>query len=87
MVNRLGKRRRHVVSWIHVTGRGKSTGGVGPSLRETITHGRMSVQMRNGSKDTTGGMGGPRCVGTTESREIRKDGINITRLIIDQFIF
>ena len=31
MVNRrLGKRRRHAISWIHATGRGKIAGGAGP---------------------------------------------------------
>ena len=68
---RLGKRRRHVLYWIHSTRRGKNAGGVGPSLRETITHGRMSVRMRKGSNDTVDGMGCPRCVGTIGSREIR----------------
>ena len=71
MVNRLGKRRRYVVSLINATRRGKGAGGAGPSLRETITHGRMRVWMRKGSNDTVDGMGCPQCIGTTESREIR----------------
>ena len=68
---RLGKRRRHAVSWIHATGRGESVGGVDPSPRETITHGRMSVWMRNDSNNTVSDIGFPWCVGTTGSREIR----------------
>ena len=39
---RLGKRRRHAVSWIHATGRGKSARGAGPSMRETVAHRRLT---------------------------------------------
>ena len=84
---RLGKRRRHVVSWIHATGRGKSARGAGPSLRATIAHRRLSIRMRKGSNDTVGGMRCPRGVSTTGPGEVRKNGINITRLSIDQVIF
>ena len=42
---RLGKRRRHAVSWIHATGRGKSARGDGPSGREAVAHRRLSIQM------------------------------------------
>ena len=81
---RLGKRRRHAVSWIHATGRGKSAG---PSLRETIAHRRLSIRMGKGSNDTVGGMRCPRGVSATGPREVRKNGINITRLSVDQVIF
>ena len=84
---RLGKRRRHVVSWIHATGRGESAGGVGPSLRETIAHRRLSVWMGKGSNDTVGGMRCPRGVSAAGPGEVRKNGINITRLSVDQVIF
>ena len=84
---RLGKRRRHVVSWIHATGRGKSAGGAGPSLRGTISHRSLSVWMGKGSNDTVGGMRCPRGVSATEPGEVRKNGINITRLSVDQVIF
>ena len=87
MVNRLGKRRRHAVSWIHATRRGKSSGGVGPFLRETIAHGRLSIWMRKSSNDTVKRLRCPRGVSTIGSREVRKDGINITGLSIDQVIF
>ena len=43
--------------------------------------------MRKGSNDTVGGTRCPRCVGTTRSREIRQDGINITKMCVDQVIF
>ena len=84
---RLGKRRRHAVSWIHATGRGKSARGAGPSLRETIAHRRLSVWMGKGSNDTVGGMRCPRGVSATGPGDVRKDGINITRLSVDQVIF
>ena len=84
---RLGKRRRHVVSWIHATGRGKSARGVGPSVRETVAHRRLSIWMGKGSNDTVGGMRRPRGVSATEPGEVRKDSINITRLGVDQVIF
>ena len=84
---RLGKRRRHAVSWIHATGRGKSARGAGPSLRETIAHRRLSIQMRKGSNDTISGMRCPHGVSATGPREVRVDGINITRLSIDKVIF
>ena len=84
---RLGKRRRHVVSWIHATGRGKSARGVGPSVRETIAHRRLSIRMGKGSNDTVGGMRCPRGVSAAGPGEVRKNGINITRLSIDQVIF
>ena len=80
---RLGKRMRHAVSWIHATWRGKSARGVGPSLRETIAHRRLSIRMRKGSNDTVGGMRCPRGVSTAGPGEVRKDGINITRLGVD----
>ena len=80
---RLGKRRRHAVSWIHATGRGKSARGVGPSLRETIAHRRLSIWMRKGSNDIVGRMRCPRGVSATGPGEVREDGINITRLSID----
>ena len=84
---RLGKRRRHAVSWIHATGRGESAGGAGPSLWGTIAHRRLSGWMGKGSNDTVGGMRCPRGVSATGPREVRKDGINITRLSVDQVIF
>ena len=84
---RLGKRRRHAVSWIHATGRGKSARGASPSLRETIAHRRLSVRMRKGSNDTIGGMRCPRGVSATGPGEVRKNEINITRLSVDQVIF
>ena len=80
---RLGKRRRHAVSWMHVTGRGKSAGGAGPSLRETIAHRRLGVWMGNGSNDTVGGMRCPWGVSATCPGDVRKNGINITRLSVD----
>ena len=84
---RLGKRRRHAVSWIHATGRGKSARGAGPSLRETIAHRRLSVWMGKGSNDTIGRMRCPRGVSATRPGKVRKNGINITRLSVDQVIF
>ena len=84
---RLGKRRRHAVSWVHATGRGKSVRGAGPSERETVAHRRLSIRMGKGSNDTVGGMRCPRGVSATGPREARKDGINITRLGVDQVIF
>ena len=84
---RLGKRRRHAVSWIHATGRGKSARGAGPSLRETIAHRRLSVRMGKGSNDTVDGMRCPRGISAAEPGEVRKNGINITRLSVDQVIF
>ena len=84
---RLGKRMWHAVSWIHATWRGKSARGAGPSRRETIAHRRLSIRMRKGSNDTVGGMRCPRGVSATGPGEVRKDGINITRLSIDQVIF
>ena len=84
---RLGKRRRHAISWIHATGRGKSAGGAGPSLRETIAHRSLSIWMGKGSNDTVGEMRCPRGVSATGPGEVRKDGINITRLSVDQVIF
>ena len=84
---RLGKRRRHAISWIHATGRGKSARGAGPSLRETIAHKRLSIRMRKGSNDTVGGMRCPWGVSASGLGEVRKDGINITRLGVDQVIF
>ena len=83
---RLGKRMRHAVSWIHATWRGKSARGAGPSWRETIAHRRLSIWMKKGSNDTVGGMRCPRGVSATGHGEVRKDGINITRLSIDQVI-
>ena len=84
---RLGKRMRHAISWIHATWRGKSARGVGPSRRETIAHRRLSVWMGKGSNDTVGGMRCPRGVSASGLGEVRKDGINITKLSIDQVIF
>ena len=84
---RLGKRRRHAVSWIHVAGWGKSARGAGPSLRETIAHRRMSRWMGKRSNDTVGGMRCPWGVSATGPGDVRKDGINITRLSVDQVIF
>ena len=84
---RLDKRRRHVVSWIHATGRGKSARGAGPSLKETIAHRRLSVWMGKGSNDTVGGMRCPRGVSAAGPGEVRKNGINITILSVDQVIF
>ena len=84
---RLGKRRRHAVSWVHATGRGKSARGVGPSVRETVAHRRLSIRMGKGSNDTVGGMRCPQGVSATGPGEVRKDGINITRLSLDQVIF
>ena len=84
---RLGKRRRHAVSWIHATGRGESAGGAGPSLRETIVHRRLSVWMGKGSNDTVDGMRCPRGISATGPGDVRKNGINITRLSVNQVIF
>ena len=84
---RLGKRRRHAVSWIHATERGKSARGAGPSVRETVAHRRLSIRMGKGSNDTIGGMRCPRGVSATGPGEVRKNGINITRLSVDQVIF
>ena len=84
---RLGKRRRHALSWIHATGRGKSARGAGPSLRETIAHTRLSVRMGKGSNNTIGGMRCPQGVSAAGPGEVRKNGINITRLSLDQVIF
>ena len=84
---RLGKMRRHAVSWIHVTGRGKSARGASPSQRETIAHRRLSIRMRKGSNDTIDGMRCPRGVSASGPGEVRKDDINITRLNVDQVIF
>ena len=61
---RLGKMRRHAVSWICATRRGKSAGGAGPSLRETIAHGRLRIWIKESSNDTIGGV-------TTRSGKIR----------------
>ena len=84
---RLGKKRRHAVSSIHATRRGKSARGVDPSLRETIAQRRLSVRMGKGSNDTVGGMRCPWGVSATGPGEVRKNGINITRLSVDQVIF
>ena len=84
---RLGKTMRHAVSWIHATWRGKSARAVGPSLRETISHRRLSIRMRKGSNDIVGGMRCPRGVSATGPGEVRENGINITRLSVDQVIF
>ena len=84
---RLGKRRRHAVSWIHATGRGKSARGAGPSLRETIAHRRVSRWVGKRSNNTVGGMGCPRGVSATGPGDVRQNGINITRLSVDQVIF
>ena len=83
----LGNRMRHAVSWIHATGRGKSARDAGHSLRETIAHRRLSVRMGKGSNDTIGGMRCPWGISATRPGEVRKDGINITRLSVDQVIF
>ena len=84
---RLGKRRRHAVSWVHATGRGKSARGAGPFGRETVAHRRLSIRMGKGSNDTVGEMGCPWGVSAIGPGEFRKDGINITRLGVDQVIF
>ena len=84
---RLGKRRRHAISWIHAAGRGKSARGAGPSLRETIAHRRLSIPTGEGYNDTVSRMRCPRGVSATEFGEVRKDDINITRLSIDKVIF
>ena len=84
---RLGKRMRHAVSWIHATWRGKSARGAGPSRRETIAHRRLSIRKRKCSNDTVGGMRCPRGVSASRPGEVRKDGINITILCVDQVIF
>ena len=84
---RLGKRRRHAVSWIYATGRGKRARGAGPSVRETIAHRRLSIWMGKGSNDTGDRMRCPRGVSATGPGEVRKEGINITRLSVDQVIF
>ena len=54
-----------------------------PPLRKTITHGGLSIQIRESSNNIVGGMRYPRCVGTTGFGEVRKDGINLTRVSID----
>ena len=87
VIRRLRKRRRHAVSWVHATGRGKSARGAGPFGRETVAHRRLSIRMGKGSKDTVIGMRCPWGVSTTGPGEVRKDGINITRLGVDQVIF
>ena len=84
---RLGKRRRHAVSWIHVAGRGKSARGAGPALRETMAHRRVSRWVGKRSNNTVGGMRCPRGVSATGPGDVRKNGINITRLSVDQVIF
>ena len=84
---RLGKGRRHVVSWIHATGRGKSARGAGPFVRETIAHRRLSIWMGKGSNDTVSGMRCPWGISAAGPGEVRKNGINITKLGIDQVIF
>ena len=84
---RLHKRRRHAVSWIHATWRGKSARGASASWRETIAHRRLKIGMGKSSNDTVGEMICPQGVGATVSGEVRKDGINITRLSVDQVIF
>ena len=43
--------------------------------------------MGKSSNDTIGGMRCPRGISATEPGEVREDGINITRLSIDQVIF
>ena len=43
--------------------------------------------MRKGSNDTVGRMRCPRGVSATGPGEVRKDGINITRLSVDHVIF
>ena len=43
--------------------------------------------MGKGSNDTIDGVRGPRGVSATGPGKVRKDGINITRLSIDQVIF
>ena len=58
-----------------------------PPLRETIAHRRLSIRMGKGSNDTVGGMRCPRGVSATGPGDVRKDGINITRLSVDQVIF
>ena len=84
---RLGRKRRHAGSWMRATRRGRIAGGGAPSPTKTIAHGRLSGWMRESSNNTIGGMRCPRCVSATEFGEVRKDGINITRLSIDQVIF
>jgi len=84
---RLGKRRRHAVSWIHVAGRGQSARGAGPSLREAMAHRRVSRGVGKRSNNTVGGMRCPRGVSATGPGDVRKDGINITRLSVNQVIF
>ena len=41
----VGKRGRHAISRIHVTGRGKGAGGAGPFWRKTIGHKRLGRGM------------------------------------------
>ena len=84
---RLGKRRRHAVSWIHVAGRGKSARGAGPALGEAMAHRRVSRGVGKRSNNTVGGMRCPRGVSATGPGDVRKNGINITRLSVDQVIF
>ena len=71
---------------MRATGRGRSAGGGAPSPRKTIAHGRLSGWMRESSNNTVGGMRYPRCVSATRSGEVKKDGINITRLSKDKVI-
>ena len=82
-----GKRRRYAVSWIHATGRGKGARGVGPSWRETIAHRRWGRGMGKGFNDTVGRVRFPWGVSAAGLGEVRKDGINITRLSINKVIF
>ena len=84
---RVGKRRRYVISWIHATWRGKGARGVGPSWRETIAHSRLARGVGKSSNDTISRVRCPRGIRATELGEVRKDGINITRLGIDKVIF
>ena len=84
---RLGKMMRHAVSWIHATWRGKSARGASPPRRRTVAHRRWGIWMRKGSNDTVGRMRCPRGIRATRFGKVRKDGINITRLGVDEVIF
>ena len=84
---RVGKRRRHAKSWIHVTGMGKGAGGAVPAGRKTIGHKRWSRGMRHGFDDTISRVRCPRGIRATRLGKVRKDDIKITRLGVDKVIF
>ena len=56
-------------------------------MRKTIAHRGVGIQMGESSNDTVGGMRCPQGVSATGPGEVRKNGINITRLSVDQVIF